>query len=155
MWTFDALPPSGGRKVTHLKIAYNATHAEAEYRYDPGTKTYKRYDVGQPLIDEFTGQQIGPPNVLVLYVNHVNSDIAADMHDPARIWYSVIIQLWGEGRGVLLRDGRAYDVKWVRRDPQQEGDRLLIVDERGHKVPLRPGPTWIQLVRLDAAVQID
>jgi hypothetical protein len=155
MWVFDESPPVGGRDATHLKIVYKAGYSEAEYRYDPGSRTYKRYDVGRPLIDELTGRQVAPPNVLVLYANHANSDIAADTHDPNHTWYSVIIQIWGQGPGVLLRDGRAYDVRWMRTDAQQDGDKLMIVDGGGNQVPLRPGPTWIQLVRLDAQVQID
>jgi hypothetical protein len=155
MWTFSEAPPPGGAAATHLKIVYKPTFSEAEYRYDGGSHTYRRFDVGQPTVDELTGQQIAPSNVLVLYVNHVNSDILADNHDPNHPWYAVSIQLWGNGSARLMRDGRVYDVKWVREDAQQGGDRLLILDDQGKQVPLRPGPTWIQLVRMDANVQID
>jgi hypothetical protein len=155
MWVFDESVPPGGTGATHLKIVYKPTHSEAEYRYDAGSKTYRRFDVGRPAIDELTGQQIAPSNVLVLYANHTNSDIAADTHDPNNIWYSVIIQLWGSGPGKLLRDGQLYDIQWVRENPQQANDRLIILDSEGKQIPLRPGPTWIQLVRLDASVQID
>ena len=52
MWVFDESPPPGGRDATHLKIIYKPTHSEAEYRYDPGSGTYRRFDVGKPTIDE-------------------------------------------------------------------------------------------------------
>jgi hypothetical protein len=155
MWVFDESPPPGGRDATHLRIVYKPTWSIAEYRYDAATKTYRRFDVGQATTDAVTGRQIAPPNVVVLYANHVNSDIAADTHDPNNIWYSVIIQLWGEGTGKLLRDGRVYDIRWVRENPQQPNDRLVFLDGTGSKIALRPGATWIQLVRPDADMVID
>jgi hypothetical protein len=155
MWAFDASPPPGGGDATHLRIVYKPTWSIAEYRYDAGTKTYRRFDVGQPTTDALTGRQIAPPNVLVLYANHVNSDIAADTHDPNNIWYSVIIQLWGEGTGKLMRDGKVYDIRWVRENPQQPDDRLILLDGAGNKISLRPGATWIQLVRPDADILIE
>jgi hypothetical protein len=155
MWVFDESPPPGGRNATYLRIVYKPTWSIAEYRYDAGARAYRRFDVGQPAIDALTGQQIAPPNVVVLYTNHVNSDIAADTHDPNNIWYSVIIQLWGEGTGKLMRDGQVYDIRWVRENPQQPNDRLVFLDGAGNKIALRPGPTWIQLVRPDADMVIE
>jgi len=80
--------------------------SEAEYRYDAESKTYKRFDVGEPSMDELTGDQVAPANVLVLYANHVDTDILADAHDPNNLWYAVSIQLWGQGPAKLLRDGQ-------------------------------------------------
>ncbi|MBN1641897.1 MAG: DUF3048 domain-containing protein [Anaerolineae bacterium] len=155
MWAFADAAPPGGASATHLKIVYKPSWSVTEYRYDPGTATYKRSDLGAPTIDALTGRQIAPSNVVLLYANHVNSDIAADTHDPNNIYYSIIIQLWGQGSGKLLRDGQVYDLRWVREDAQGAGDRLLFLDTSGNPLPLRPGATWIQLVRLDGVVQID
>ena len=154
MWTFTEAELPGGTEATHLKVVYKAEVAEAEYRYDAETKTYKRFDVGQPLIDELTGEQIAPSNVLVLYANHVDTDILADEHDPAHPWYAVSIQLWGQGPAKLLRDGQVYEGTWIRENPQQETDRLIVVDGEGKQIPFRPGTTWIQLVRLNGVVEI-
>jgi hypothetical protein len=134
---------------------YKPGYAEVEYQYDAGSKTYKRLDQGQPLIDEVTDQQIAPSNVVLIYVNHVDTDIAADTHDPNRTWYAVSIQLWGTGPARILRDGKVYDATWVRENPQQENDRLLFRDGEGNQVPFLPGTTWIQLVRLGGAVTIE
>lgn len=155
MWIFDPNPPGGGRPATHLKILYKANWSESEYRYDPNVHAYRRYDVGQPLIDELTGQQLAPANVLLLYANHINSDILADTHDPDHPWYAVLIQLWGQGSGKLFRDGQMYEIQWVRQDAQGAGDRLLILDGQGNQVSFRPGTTWIQLARPGTSVQID
>ena len=155
MWTFSDAPPGGGREATYLKIVYKAGYSVAEYRYDAGSHTYLRFDLGRPNIDAVNGRQIAPSNVLMLYVNHVNSDILADNHTPNQPWYALNIQLWGSGTGKLLRDGRVYDVRWVRENAQEASDRLIIVDDRGQQVPLHPGSTWIQLVRPDGNVQVN
>ena len=51
MWVFDPNPPAGGTAATHLRIVYKATWSESEYHYDPNVRAWRRYDVGQPLID--------------------------------------------------------------------------------------------------------
>jgi hypothetical protein len=155
MWVFDPNPPPGGTPATHLKIVYKATWSESEYHYDPNVLAWRRYDVGQPLIDELTGQQLAPSNVLLLYANHADSDILADAHDPNHPYYAVLVQLWGQGSGKLFRDGRVYDIQWVRQDAQGANDRLLILDSSGNQIPFRPGTTWIQLARPGANVQIN
>ena len=154
MWVFGEGVPEGGVKATRLKVTYKPNVSEAEYAYDAGTQRYKRFDVGEPSMDELTGEQIAPANVLVLYANHVDTDILADAHDPNNPWYALSIQLCGQGKAQLLRDGQVYEATWVRENPQQENDRLIIVDGEGQQIPFRPGPTWIQLVRLDGKVEI-
>jgi hypothetical protein len=154
MWVFSEMPPAGGTEAKGLKIVYKPTHSEVEYQYDDESQTYKRFDVGQPLTDALTGEQIAPSNVLVLWVNHVDTDIAADTHDPDNIWYSVSIQLWGTGPAKLFRDGRVYEGTWVREDPQGPQDRLIFADGSG-RVPFHPGPTWIQVVRLNSDIEIN
>jgi hypothetical protein len=155
MWAFSDALPEGGTEATELSIIYKADVSEVRYEYDSDSQTYLRYDVGEPLIDALDGEQIAPPNVLVLYVNHVDSDIAADTHDPNHTWYSVSIQLWGSGKAQLYRDGLVYEAQWQRQNPQQENDQLVIVDENGTQVPFHPGPVWIQLVRLDAEIEVE
>lgn len=153
MWIFSEVAPDGGDDASEVEIVYRRT-IEVLYRYDEETQSYKRWDAGQPLKDAVTDEQIAPSNVLILYANHVDTDIAADMHDPNKTWYSVSIQLWGTGPAWLFRDGKVYEATWVREDPQEPDDRLMIVDEEGQQIPFRPGKTWIQLVRLDGNVTV-
>jgi hypothetical protein len=155
MFVFSEDPPAGGSEATNVKVLYKPEFNEVEYQYDAETKTYKRFDVGEPLVDELTGAQIAPANVVLLYVNHVDTDIAADTHDPNHTWYAVSIQLWGTGPAQVIRDGQVFDATWVRENPQQETDRLLFRDSEGNQIPFRPGPTWIQLIRLGSEATIE
>jgi len=154
MFAFSEDLPLGGRDANTLTIIYKPGWVEVEYRYDAASKTYKRFDLGQPLIDELDGTQVAPANVVVIYVNHVDTDILADEHDPKNPWYAVSIQLWGTGPAKVFRDGKVYDATWVRENPQKENDRLILRDAQGQQIPFHPGTTWIQLVRLDGNVTI-
>lgn len=155
MFQFSEDLPLNGKDATRLEIIYKPTWVEVEYRYDAESKTYKRFDMDQPLIDEIDGEQVAPSNVVLIYVNHVDTDILVDEHDPTQAWYAVSIQLWGTGPAKIFRDGKVYDATWVRENPQKENDRLIFRDDKGKQVPFHPGTTWIQLVRLDANVTID
>ena len=123
---------------------YKATWSESEYHYDPNVRAWRRYDVGQPLIDELTGQQLAPSNVLLLYANHANSDILADTHDPDHPLYAVLLQLWGQGSGKLFRDGRVYDIQWLRQDAQ--GIPILVLsptEERANMTMKKTPVSWL------------
>lgn len=154
MFVFSEQSPLGGSAAAYVKIVYKPNYAQVEYKYDAETKTYNRFDMGQPLVDENTGQQIAPSNVVILYVNHVDTDIPADTHDANQTWYAVSIQLWGQGTAQVLRDGQVFQATWVRENPQQPNDRLVFFDAKGQQIPFHPGKTWFQLVRLNAQVTI-
>lgn len=145
---FSEEPPDGGSPATHLYIVYNAMYATAEYEYDPDLQAYLRSVVGEPHRDEITGEQLAVRNVVVVYANHVETDIIEDELGA----HSIEIQLWGEGRAIILRDGRAYEVKWIR---PKRPDMLRYIDDAGRPFPLKPGNTWVQLVPLDFAIQME
>jgi hypothetical protein len=145
---FAEEPPDGGSPATHLSIVYHAKYATAEYQYDLERRAYLRSVVGEPHRDEVTGEQIAVRNIVVLYVNHVETDIVEDELGA----HSIEIQLWGEGRAVILRDGQAYEVKWIR---PQRSDMLRYVDGEGRPFPLKPGNTWVQVVPLDFEIKME
>jgi hypothetical protein len=154
MWVFSEQPVEGGLEATRLQYTYCTNSNTLEYRYDAESERYLRWDNGEPLIDALNGEQIAPANVLVLYANHVDTDVAVDVDDPKHPLYAVSIQLWGSGPAKLLRDGLVYDAQWVRLHPQEANDSLLIVDDEGQQIPFKPGKTWIEVVRLEARVEI-
>jgi len=140
--------PDGGSPATRLSIVYHAKYATAEYEYDPDRQAYLRSVVGEPHLDEVTGEQITVRNIVVLYANHVETDIIEDELGA----HSIEIQLWGEGPAVILRDGQAYEVRWIR---PQRLDILRYMDSEGRPFPLKPGNTWVQLVPLDFEIEIE
>jgi hypothetical protein len=141
---FASEPPEGGVPATNIKIPYPSRDMVVEYRYDPASGSYKRWQAGVPHLDAASGEQLAVDNVVVAYVTHVDTDIFED--EPRRNHPSVQIQLWGTGPVVVFRDGQAFEGLWAR--PKRD-DMLVFRDAAGQiPIPLKPGNTWVQLVPL-------
>jgi hypothetical protein len=142
---FSTEIPGGGQPATHIKIPYPHRQMVVDYRYDPDTGVYFRWDGGDPHVDAASGEQISTTNVVVIYANHVDTDIYED--EPRRNHPSVQIQLWGTGPAVVFRDGLAFEGLWSRRE---RGEMVVFRDLTGQiPISLKPGNTWIQLVPLE------
>lgn len=139
---FMVTPPSGGRPATQIKVAYTGNSVTWRYMADSGR--YLRWDDGAPLTDALTGEQISAANVIVVWANHVQTDILEDVFGGGH--YSIQIQVWGEGPVRLFRDGQIYEGKWVR---QRREDMLSFVDQEGKPLALKPGNSWFQLIPSD------
>ena len=150
-WTFSEEPPEGGSPATSLEFLYTPKYASAEYQYDPGRQAYLRSVLGEPHGDELTGEQIAARNVVAIYANHLDTDIVEDSTGP-RIYYSIEIQIWGEGRAIVFRDGQAFEGGWVR---PQRSDLIRFVDDVGNPIPLKPGNTWIQVVPFGFEIEVE
>jgi hypothetical protein len=150
-WTFSDEPPEGGSPATSMEFLYTPKYASAEYQYDSGREAYLRSIFEEPHEDELTGEQIATSNVIALYANHLDTDIVEDSTGP-RIYYSIEIQIWGEGKAIVFRDGQAFEGKWVR--PQRQ-DLIRFLDDAGNLIPLKPGNTWIQVVPLDFEIEVE
>lgn len=149
-WVFSDEPPEGGKRANRIKIVYREGYSSAEYEYDATRSVYLRSTLGEPHLDELTGEQISAKNVVVLYANHVETDIAEDLTGDV-IYYSVEIQIWGSGPVKVFRDGRVYEGRWVR---PHRPDMISFVDGAGNPIPLKPGNTWIQVVPLGFEIEI-
>jgi len=150
-WVFSEKPPEGGSPATSMEFLYTPKYASAEYQYDPGGQAYLRSIFGDAHRDELTGEQIAVRNVVALYANHLETDIVEDSTGP-RVYYSIEIQIWGEGKATVFRDGQAFEGKWIR---PQRNDLIRFVDATGNTIPLKPGNTWIQVVPLDFEIKVN
>ncbi len=141
---FASEPPEEGEPATQIQIPYPSRDMVVEYRYDPASESYLRWQAGVPHVDAASGDQLSVDNVVVAYATHVDTDIYED--EPRRNHPSVQIQLWGTGPVVVFRDGQAFEGLWAR--PKRD-DLLVFRDPTGQMpIPLKPGNTWIQLVPL-------
>ena len=144
-WQWSEQPPRLAQRARAVTIPYSAEYSDVTYQYDPQLSAYRRNILGEPHVDDLTGEQLTADNVAVLYVNHAPTLIVEDALGNT----SVEIQLWGQGRMQLFRDGTVQEGAWLR--PQRE-DPLLFVDENMQPLELKPGNVWIQIVPLDMAV---
>jgi hypothetical protein len=102
-WAFKKGNPGAGT-VTKVDIPYGADCA-VSYTYDAASNSYLRFVEGEPFTDKPTGVQIAPKNVVVMYVSYESSDDGEEYGLGGRDE----MQLIGEGRAVIFRDGEAVD----------------------------------------------
>ncbi|MGQ9459013.1 MAG: DUF3048 domain-containing protein [Anaerolineae bacterium] len=147
-WAFAEEAPAGGEPAESITLVYAPGIADAEYRYDAARGLYVRFILGEPHVEALTGEPLTAANVVVLQANHVETDILEDQYDGGH--YSIQIQLWGQGPGLVFRDGRAYPITWSR---PERPDLVRFLDAAGRIFPLKPGNTWVQLVPLGHLVE--
>lgn len=138
-WEFSDEAPSGsvggnkaGREISILMSGVSRTG----WQYDASAGVYRRFQNGQP--SAVTGEgRIGAANVLVLATPLVDGGCC----DAAGSRY-VDTELVGEGRAVLLRDGRWYEGRYEKKGPNQQ---FVLTRANGKPLVLKPGATWVHL----------
>lgn len=136
---FSEDPPANEAGVTNgIQIAYPGGNQVA-WQYDPALGGYVRYQGGTQHIDQETGRPIVAKNVVVISAEHNLTDIVEDSLGTK----GVDITLYGFGDLRVFRDGNVYEGTW-RADPENP-PRWLGPGEA--IIPLKPGQTWVQVVR--------
>ncbi|MCY3899687.1 MAG: DUF3048 C-terminal domain-containing protein [Caldilineaceae bacterium] len=125
-------------EATAIRIPYPENNG-VEWRYDAASGRYLRYQSGAVHMDQATGQQISSENVIVVFAEHELTNIVEDSLGTL----SVKINLYGFGDLRVFRDGKVYEGTWRAND--QSPPRWLGPGEQ--PITLKPGRTWIQVVR--------
>lgn len=142
---FSSTPPVGGSADgRRIDVRYPATRVVWEY--DAALGVYRRTADGMAHLDGNTFQPITAANVVVVYAEHQDTDIVESQWQGVTS-YSIDIRLTPEGEAVLFRDGQRYSGRWMR--PTREG-LILLRTVGGQTLDLKPGSTWVQVVRLTA-----
>lgn len=150
-FAFSDTPPGGGQAANRVVIPYiNRGFYEVEWRYDPASGRYARFygSARNPLLDGNTGQQVTASNVVIMEVQHDQTDLVEDVVNS----YSVRTYIAGrEGPATVIRDGVAIQGRWRALDAFSG---LELVDAAGNPIPLKPGQTWFQVVPPNYGVTI-
>ena len=144
-WTFDREGPAGGEAAAELTVPF--------YTYKTGYFTYDQesgqYAVSQHIngndhdyVDGNTGEPVLVSNVLVIY-----TDISAIAGDSAG---RMSVRTTGSGEGLLLRDGQVYAMTWQR---DSKSGCYQFLREDGGKLALKPGSSYINVVKTSAQVE--
>ena len=144
-FSFGGLP-GGGLPATGVTIPYPGGSRSA-YQYDGGSGRYLRFLGDAPHVDGNSGTQIGVENVVIQFVPHQATDIVEDSLGST----SIRLNLFGEGKAFLFRDGFAFEGSW-RSDSR--GDLPHFYNGDGSEIPLKPGKTWISVVPLSYTIGI-
>ncbi len=139
----DALPPLDAEPVAGVRINYGGSVGlVVEYAWDRGERGWARTQAGTPHVDE-SGERVAPQNVIVQFVDYVNTAIVDSAGAP--VPEAVLV---GEGEAWIFTDGRLIRGRW-QRGAASEVTRYLDAD--GRPVSLTPGRTWIALPRPGSA----
>jgi hypothetical protein len=147
-------PPAGGTPAPAIRLNFQVDNNVVDWRYDPATGRYARWvDTATPgelaaHADAVNGQPLTAANVVVLYANHVTTDIVEGFEDGGYCGYE--IQLWGTGPAMLFRDGLAYDLTWVR---FATSDVIGFVGPDNIIIPFKPGNSWFEILNLNSPTE--
>jgi hypothetical protein len=143
-FAFTDLPDSGAKTAADIYITYYNKDQDERWQYNDTDHKYYRWNLGIPHVDANNGMQLTANNVVIIEANHKDRpDIyeSETFKSPA-----VEIQLWGQGRAWLFRDGNWYQGTWVRSSRDKTGFFLYAADGKT-PMHLKPGNTWIEVVR--------
>jgi hypothetical protein len=141
---FSETPPASAVDVDYFDIIYLANVCTAEWTYDTASERWMRETAGAVHRDALTGEQVSAANVIVVFANHLETDILEDIWGGGHM--SIEVQIWGSGPVLIFRDGKMIQ-GWWRREARDQ--MLTFWDANDNPIPLKPGNSWFQMVPLD------
>lgn len=120
-----------GKPVKDLTIFYPNRQAEARYVYNPQRKVFERFTAGKPHLSA-KGEQLVAANVIIQYVHYSYKDGDGRLQ----------LLMHGEGKALVFREGKVLPALWKK----MPGEFTTYTDEKGTKLAMLPGPTWVQVV---------
>ena len=148
---FQLQVPDGGQGARQAVVWYSAVIYN-RWKYDPASGVYSRYsDVvdaldGKPeeyeqLTDALTGEPITAENVAVILMQHDFFSISPEVLE---------MQFQGSGPAYAFRDGRAYELEWVR---PGKNEVVYLVAKDGERYAFKPGVTWFEVMGISSELQ--
>ena len=141
-FAFALQPNEGGRDASDTYINwYNRT--DVRWQYEATRDQYLRYADGAAHLDAVDDSQLWADNLIFIQVKH---NTRHDLFTPGSIDESYEVALWGQGPAIVLRGGKLYHGIWWRRN-QNRGEALRLNLADGDPILLKPGRSWITIVR--------
>ncbi len=141
-FAFNATPDANGQTANDIYIDWYG-QTSARWQYDTASARYLRYTDDVPHFDINDGQQLWADNLIVIEVPH---NERPDLFPPGASYMSHEIALWDQGRAYLFRDGQFYQGYWLRKD-KEPGSALQIIYGNNVPIMMKPGRTWVSVVR--------
>lgn len=143
--TFTANRPAGGTKVSRMTARWPA--ASAQFRWNADAEAFdvsfggrQARDTSKPYVQRAT-------TVIVQYVKQEDSGYGDKFGGVTPMTITT-----GKGKGVLLRNGRSWPIRWSKPSDEANTD---YTDSDGKPIALAPGQVWIVLKDRTSKVQLD
>ena len=137
-WLFrDAsTPPFAGVPAEGIEIDFGERRSQwqiMQYRWDPSTRNYSRYQYGVQHLDARTREPLRFTTVIALRAPFVVVDDAGH----------VLVDQIGSGKATVFSDGLAIDAIWKK--PGRD-DRTRFFDATGAEIQFARGPIFIEVI---------
>ena len=127
-----------GGEATQVYLRFSS-YTDCEFRYDPATGRYAKWEFGEPQVDAAAGgAQYQADNLFILFTEIEKY--------PDGVLSQV--DLAGQGYGYYFCGGRYERVRWMKGEPAAPL-RILRLDGSEEDVVVNPGQSYIALVGLD------
>jgi hypothetical protein len=127
----------------------------ALWTYDEETGRYLRSTDGELHFDANDEQQLWADNLVIMQVPH---NERPDLFEQESRSASLDIALWNQEdifqTALVFRDGNQYEGLWSRPNTDM-GTALRLTTRGGEPLRLKPGRTWVTIVRTVTQVTID
>lgn len=136
-----ATSPNINNSANKIIITYSKSN-KPFFEYDKEKKVYNRFEYGKPQMDEENNTQLAVTNVLIQKVKmgYVKNDTEGRR----------IAELVSSGTGLLFTNGTYTAVTWKKESHQSPTQWF---DEKGNKLTLNSGKTWICVVENDVTYE--
>ena len=136
-WVFQDGNNNSSPEASDIKFDFweSMPGYDVEWKYDPSTNTYKRFNGGTAFTDiEFDNVQIEASNVAIMFVKE-EGPVDTEKH----MYYDVI----GTGKSIVFQNGEAVKGTWEK---DSALDREVFYDTNGSEIKMVRGATWVELV---------
>ncbi|HEX6887165.1 MAG TPA: DUF3048 domain-containing protein [Candidatus Nanopelagicales bacterium] len=134
-WVFDEQRPDGGTKATRVTARW--PESSVQFRWNADQRAYDVWMNGRPARDTAGPKVQRASTAIIQYVKEVDSGYGDKFGGRTPLAVTV-----GQGKALLLRDGRAYRIRWER---PTAADPTTYLDPDGRPLPFAPGQVWILL----------
>jgi hypothetical protein len=144
VFTYGPLP-AGATPAIGIHIGYQVSNVTWTWQPRQGIWMRSYSDTGVATLGD--GGQIATTNVVVMKVILYPSPYVEDRTGA----HENLLVLTGSGPAQVFRDGAVIDGTWKRPTLSQPTE---FVDAAGHRIPLFPGQTWVELVPTTIGVAV-
>lgn len=138
---FDEKAEITGTGANKIKLSY-ASDNRIMYEYDAKSKLYSRFINERPVVDKEDNSQLKVKNIIVQHADHFKVEGTVYTN----------IDLVGSGNAEYFTEGIQRKGKWMRKDLES---LTIFYDEEGNELAMRPGKTYIQIVRKETPVDVE
>lgn len=137
----DDQPAGDAAAAKSISIDFSEPAYLVQWKYDPITNTYQRYQAGSAAVDAGNGKNIYVKNVIVQRV--ANWPVASDTP------YAISMGTRTGGSAQIFTDGNETDSTW-----KIVNGRTKFFDQSGNEIKFDRGEFWIEIVPPGNAVTV-